>query len=187
MGKKLAIVIVIIVVLLLAGGWWYFYGQEDLVEEEREEEVDEETEEERDEETEEERDEAREDDPYHQAETVVPVSDRNMLMDEDLRSIFEEVFGEAPKLTNTAEEGLVLSYVVNRNITPDDVIEVREMLEDRGHHGEYEVVGTDSQENEYELNLAAEIAGEEYGGNIYALFYTDEEGENSQRIEISFL
>ncbi len=175
MGKKITIIVLLIIVLLV-GGWYFFYEyeQEDPVEEETEEEV-----------AEKEEDVEEKDDPYEVAEEVAPMSDRNVAMDKDLREIFEEVFGEDPKLTESGEI-LALSYVVNRNITSDDVSEVKDMLED-AEHGDYEVVGTESQENEYELNLSAEIEGEEYNNNIYIRLFTDEEGEKSQRIEVRFL
>ena len=123
-----------------------------------------------------------EEDPYVLAEEIVPIDDRNIAMDEDFRSALEEIFEKEPKLVN-AGEILALSYVVDRTITGDDVTEMKALLEERG----YGLVGTKIEEDRYELNVSAEILDQYYNGNIYVMFFTAQEGEHAQNIDVKIL
>ncbi len=123
-----------------------------------------------------------EENPYDLAEEIIPMDDRNVAMDENFSSVLEKVFEKDPKLVESGEI-LALAYVVGRVITADDVTKIRGLLEEEG----YELVGTDIEEDKYELNLSAEILGQKYDGNIYVVFWTAEEGENAQKIEVRIL
>ncbi len=139
-------------------------------------------------EEEEEESENDEDDHYETAEEVVPMSDRNVALDEDLSSMLEEIFEEEAKLVQTGEID-ALAYVVDRVITPDDVSEMKDLLEENG----YETVGTQAKENFYDLNLSVseDVLEERYdgemGGNMYLQMWTAEEGEDAQKIVVKFL
>ncbi len=164
------VLIVLIALLLIGGGVWYFMQEEaeelDTPSEEEvipEEEVD-------------------RDNPYETAETVVPVQERNEVMHETFGAVLEEVFEKEPRLVSSGDI-LVLSYIVDRAITPDDVAEVRSFLEEEG----YELEGTDIEDDSYDLNFSAKILDYDYQGNIYVLISTAEEGEDTQTIEVRIL
>lgn len=129
-----------------------------------------------------------EENPYDDAEKIVPVSDRIIAMDEDFRSVLKEIFEEEPKLVSTSEFN-PLVYVVDRVITPDDVSEIKELL---GNNG-YETAGTEAEENRYELDISisGEVMEEKYegdvGGNMYVEIWTAEEGEKAQKIYVKTL
>ena len=126
--------------------------------------------------------------PYDEAEKIVPMDDRNIVMDEDFRSVFDEVFENEPKLVSTGDI-TALSYVVDRVITTDDVSKIKDHLEEKG----YETVGTRTEAKEYEfdISIAEDILEEKYdgdpGGNMYVVIWTAEEGENAQRIVVRLL
>ena len=167
--------LVFIIIIILALGLWWFFTED--VEEELDLENDEEV-----------LMEEEEDNVYQQVEEVTPVSQQNEVMDEDFRFVLSEIFEEEPKLVES-EEITVLSYVVNRTITPEDVIDVRDLLETEG----YETVATTSGEIEHELDISIteEVLEERYdgdiGGNMYVRFWIAEEGEDAQRIEVVLL
>ncbi len=158
---------IIIVVILLVGGW-YFLTQQEEAEEirvplDQEVVIDEEG-------------------PYEEAETVVPMDPRNETMHETFELVLGEIFEKEPKLINSGDV-LALAYIVDRVITPNDVSEVRDLLGEAG----YELEGTRTEEDLYELHLSAEILGQEYRGNIHVEFYLTEEGEKAQIIKILVL
>ncbi|MFP4539639.1 MAG: SpoIIIAH-like family protein [Candidatus Paceibacterota bacterium] len=210
--KKILIIIVIVLALLAIGWYIYSQSEEpeeptednengEEVAEDEEEENGEDEEDEEDEENgedeeeengedeedkengeDEEADESETDDPYANAEEVEVVQDLNTTMHEDFAPVLEEVFEKEPKLVETGDI-LILSYVVDRPITSDDVKDIREMLQERG----YESEGTDAKEDAYDLNFSAEILDQEYNNNIYVLIHTTEEGEEAQKIEVRIL
>ncbi len=165
-------IVVFVVVAILAVGGWYFFLQDET------EEVDLPEEEVTTEETDVEED-VDTDNPYDTAETVVPMQERNEVLHGDFSYVLGEVFEKEPKLVRSGDI-LVLSYVVDRIITTDDVSEIRDLLIEEG----YEPEGTDAGEDSYDLNFSAEILDQEYSGNLYVLIHTAEEGEDAQRIEV---
>ncbi len=168
------IVIFLVVIALAVGGWYFFFEYEaEEVDVDEEEVVIEEDDVEEDVDT---------DDPYETAETVVPMQERNEVLHEDFSYVLGEVFEKEPKLVSSGDI-LVLSYVVDRVITSDDVSEIRDLLVEEG----YELVGTDAREDSYDLNFSVEVLGQEYSGNFYVLIHTVEEGESAQKIEIRIL
>jgi len=162
-----SLLVIIIVIILLVGGWYFLMQQEEVGEVDipfdEEATID-------------------EDNPYEVAETVVPMSPRNEIMHETFNKVLGEVFGEEPKLVNSGDI-LALAYVVNRVITPEDASEARDLLAEEG----YELEGTLTGEDLYELHLSAEILEQEYRGNIHAEFYVTEEGEETQIIKVLVL
>lgn len=174
---KKTIAIIAIIVILAIAAWLIFYSEEKTQDQEpdQEEEVVQDENEDEEENTD-------EDDPYISAETVEPVAAINVEMDKHFREVLGEVFEEEPKLVSTGDI-LILSYVVDRTITSDDVMEISDLLEENG----YELEGTDTKENEYDLNFSAEMLHAEYNGNIYVLISTAEEGEDAQKIEVRIL
>lgn len=145
------------------------YNGEDVVREEEEEEL-------------------AEENPYHEAEAIVPIEDRIVTMDEDFRSVLEEIFTNEPKLVSTSG-AQPLEYVVDRVITTDDVSQIKDLLAEKG----YETDGTRAEGNEYELDIfiPEEVLAEKYegdaGGNMYVVFWTAEEGEEAQKIYVRTL
>ncbi len=129
-----------------------------------------------------------EDNPYDEAEEIVPMEDRIIAMDEDFRAVLEEIFAKEPKLVSTSEFQPV-NYVVDRVITDDDVSKIKALLEEKG----YETVKTSAEENEYEfdISISEETLEEKYegnvGGNMYVVVSTAEEGEEAQRIYVKTL
>ncbi len=175
------IIIIVVLLLLLAGGWFIYSQQTDtsdlpstVPETDEEAKVDTSKQEEEEE--------VAEEDPYEIAETVYPIQERNMVMHETFEVVLEEVFEREPKLVDSGDI-LALSYVVDRIITPDDVSQISELLEEEG----YELEGVETEDDSYDLNLSAEILEQEYEGNIYVLVHTAEEGETAQRIEVRIL
>ncbi len=167
------ILIFVLVLILLVGLWWF------LVQDEYEEP---------DPENGDEVVEIDEDNPYHQAEEITPIGSRNEVMDEDFRLVLNEIFEEEPKLVKSGEI-TALSYIVDRPITPEDVTDIKELLEVEG----YETAATSSEDDEYELDisLTEELLEDKYdgdlGGNMYVVFWTTEEGEDAQKIEVKLL
>ena len=168
--------LVFIIIVILAIGLWWFFAED--VEEELDLENGEEVE--MEEEIE---------DPYEEAEAIVPVDERNVAIDNDLTPILESVFEDSPKLIDSGDIR-TLTYVVSREITSDDVVEIRELLTDVG----YETTRTDSEEDFYELDISIteEVLEEKYdgdfGGNPYIEIWTTERGEeNGQMIIVKVL
>ena len=198
---KHAGVILTVILFLLAGAFGCGNGEEEAINgeveeangEEEVEEVEEVNGEEEVDEVEEtngEEEEAdlEEDDPYEEAVEIEPMQERNVVLDEDFRSVLVNIFEEEPKLVS-AGDITALVYIVDRVITSDDVKEIRDLLEEKG----YETVGTKIDEHRYELNIsiAEELMEEKYdgdpGGNMYVKMWTAEEGEDAQMIMITFL
>lgn len=125
-----------------------------------------------------------EDNPYYKAKTLVPMQERNIAMHEVFNPILKEIFGKEPKLVKTGDI-LILEYVVNRSSTTDDVTEIRDSLIEK----DYEFVGADTGDGEYDLNFSAEILGQYYNGNIYVQMFTAEyyEEDLHQRIFVRIL
>lgn len=117
------------------------------------------------------------DNPYDIAEEIVPVADANIALDEDFRDVLGETFEEKPKLI-TSGESPVLTYIVNRVITSDDVNKIRELLEKK----DYEMIGTDIEGDLYRLVFRSELIEEEFWGDIAVQLWTTEEGENAQKV-----
>ncbi len=171
------IIISIIVFVVIIGGAYFLFMSQDAVEDidlYLEEEIIFEEEEERIDEN-----------PYEVAEIVVPTQERNEVMHQTFEEVLSEVFEKEPKLTRLTSSGdiLALSYLVDRVITPDDVSQIRDLLQEEG----YELEGTDTSEEAYDLNFSAEILDQEYRGNIYVLIHTAEEGEKRQKVEVRIL
>lgn len=128
------------------------------------------------------------DNPYYEAEEVEPIQNRNVALDEDFSSVLVNVFDEDPKIVSTGDI-TALEYIVDRVITSDDVKEIEALLDEKG----YETVGSDIDAQEYTLDISIDedIVEEKYdgdpGGNMYVSIYTAEEGENAQKIVITFL
>ncbi len=187
--KKLISILGLIVILAVAA-WLIFPSEEETPDQESaQEEVaqneggdENQNEEKTQEEDGESEEDKKKDNPYAAAKTVDPIQDRNVKMDEDFREILGEVFEKEPKLVESGNI-LILSYVVDRTITSEDVTEIKDRLQEK----DYELEGTESKENEYDLNFSAEILDQEYNGNIYVLVHTTEEGENAQKIEVRIL
>jgi len=179
---KPAGVVLTITLLLLLGAFGCGNGQEEAIN--GEEEVDEV------EETngEEEEADVEEVDPYEAAVEIEPMQDRNVVLDEDFRSVLVEVFEKEAKLVSAGDIN-ALVYIVDRVITSDDVKKIMDLLEEKG----YETVGTEIDEHMYELDIsiAEELMEEKFdgdpGGNMYVKMWTTEEGENAQMIMITFL
>jgi len=137
---------------------------------------------------EEDKEEIDEDNPYEEAEEIVPMEDRIITMDEEFSSVLKEVFEKEPKLVSTGDIQ-PLDYVVNRVITTDDVTKIKDLLEEKG----YETVDSSIEGNEYEfdISITEEILEEKYegdvGGNMYVVIWTAEEGENAQKIYVRTL
>ena len=168
--------LVFIIIVILAIGLWLFFAED--IEEELDLENGEEVE--MEEEIE---------DPYEGAETITPIDDRNVTISEDLSPILESVFEDSPKIIDSGDVR-ALTYVVNREITSDDVVEIRELLTDAG----YETTRTESEEDFYELDISIteEVLEEKYdgdfGGNPYIEIWTTESGEeNGQMIIVKVL
>lgn len=132
--------------------------------------------------------ETEEDDPYATAEIVEPVDDKNIAIHEDVGAVLGEVFEEEPKLVETG--GITrASYVVDRVITSDDVLEIKDLLAEKG----YETRNSSTEGDKYELDLSIseDVLEEKYdgdpGGNMYLNIWTAEEGENAQRIQVETL
>lgn len=132
--------------------------------------------------------EIEEDNPYDEAEEIAPMEDRTITMDEEFKSVLEEVFEKEPKLVSTS--GIEpLNYVVDRVITTDDVSKIKDLLEEKG----YETVDTRAEGNEYEfdISISEEVLEEKYdgdvGGNMYVVIWTAEEGEEAQKIYVRTL
>ncbi len=194
---KKGLILLLILALVGLGGWYYMAEEEpngeteeveEEVEENENEEVveDEETEDEEidaEENQEQEEEEASEEDVYEQAETVVPMSDRNVTMDEDFREMFEDIFEQDLKLTKS-DEITALRYVAPRVINDEDVTAIRDLIEEDDN---YTIEGFDSEGSRYEINVSTTVNGQEYNNNVYLNFYTDQEGERAQVIEIKIL
>jgi len=167
------VLIFVLVLILLVGLWWFLAQDEheDPDPENGDEVV-----------------EIDEDNPYYQAEEVAAIGSRNEALDEDFRLVLSQIFEEEPKLVESGEI-TALSYVVDRPITSEDVTDIKELLEIEG----YETVATSSEDDEYELDisLTEELLEDKYdgdpGGNMYVVFWTTEEGEDAQKIEVKFL
>ncbi|GEM_PF-1726606 len=180
------IITVIVVVVLLVGGW-YFFSQEEAPEDpevpEEEEVVDVDPEEVDGVESEEVGEEAE--NPYTEAETITPIDERNVVIHEDLGSVLEEVFEEEAKLIDSGNI-TVLTYVVNREITSDDAIEIRDLLAEEG----YETERTSTKDGFYDLDvfITEEVLEEKYdgdfGGNPYIQVWTNERGEENAQMVI---
>ena len=198
---KHAGVILTVILFLLAGAFGCGNGEEEAINgeveeangEEEVEEVEEVNGEEEVDEVEEtngEEEEAdlEEDDPYEEAVEIEPMQERNVVLDEDFRSVLVKVFEKEAKLVSAGDIN-ALVYIVDRVITSDDVKEIMDLLEEKG----YETVGTKIDEHRYELNIsiAEELMEEKYdgdpGGNMYVKMWTAEEGEDAQMIMITFL
>lgn len=207
MNKKVIITLVIILALI-AGAWWMFSPSEEAEEpteeaEEPTEEVEEpsETEDQQPVEDEEEspednasdlpetgteeEDETDKEGLYATAETVEPIQEKNVAMHEDFSEVLGEVFEEEPKLVETGGIDRV-SYVTNRVITSDDVMEIKDLLAEKG----YETRNSSTEGDKYQLDLSIseDVLEEKYngdpGGNMYFKMWTAEEGENAQRIKV---
>ncbi|MGM0482552.1 MAG: hypothetical protein ACQEP6_01655 [Patescibacteria group bacterium] len=179
---KKVIVIIAVIIILAVAAWLFFYSNEEAPDQEQEPNEEEEVAQNENEEEDNDAEGDEEDNPYDTAETVEPMAERNVVMDEDIREVLGEVFEKEPKLVESGDI-LILSYVVDRTITSDDVTEIKDLLQEK----DYELEGTDARENEYDLNFSAEILDQEYNGNIYVLVHTAEEGENAQKIEVRIL
>ncbi len=133
-------------------------------------------------ETEKEEVEEEEEDLYETVRTVVPMTPRNEVMHEHFKRVLEEVFEKEPKLVGSGDI-TALAYIVNRVITPDDIIQTRDLLEQEG----YELSHSKAEDWRYELRFSAEILDREYGA-IFVIFSTSEEMEEyTQRIEVRIL
>lgn len=170
--------IIVIIILLLAVGGWYFYSQqegEDMNGEEEIEELD----------ATEEREDEEEENPYTQAETIIPIDDRNVVMHEDLGSVLEEVFEEEAKLIDSGDI-TVLAYIVNREITSDDATEIKDLLGEKG----YVTERTNTKDGFYDLDISIteevleEKYGGDFGGNPYIQVWTNERGEENAQMVI---
>ncbi len=187
--KKTKLVLIIVILAFAVGGWYFLSGQGEVEEPasfESEEVVEPETEVEMGTEAGTEGEE--QEDPYVTAQTVEPIESDNTTMHEDFSAVLEEIFGKEPKLIKTG--GITrLSYVVNRVITTDDVMEAKDLLAEKG----YELQDSSTQEDRYEMNLSVseDVLEERYdgdiGGSLYINFYTAEEGEAAQRVVIKTL
>jgi len=168
--------VIVIVILLLAVGGWYLYSQQEEGEPEEEiEELD----------TTEEREDKEDENPYTEAETIIPIDDRNVVMHEDLGSVLEEVFEEEAKLIDSGDI-TVLAYVVNREITSDDATEIKDLLAEKG----YETERTSTKDGFYDLDVSIteEVLEDKYngdfGGNPYIQVWTNERGEENAQMVI---
>ncbi len=186
--KKITIIFAIVILTFAVGGWYFLSEQEEVEEtpffenmevaeqkvREREAEVETETKE--------------QENPYVTAQTVEPIEEDNITMHKDFGAVLREVFGEEPKLVETG--GITrLSYIVNRVITTDDVMEAKNLLAEKG----YELQDSSTKEDRYEINLSVseDVLEEKYngdvGGSMYINFWTAEEGEEMQRVVIKTL
>ncbi len=195
--KKTTIILSVIILTFAVGGWYFLSGPgevKELTSFENEEVVDQEVKEKTEAETEEKEPETNEEEPeekenpYLTAQTVKPIEKDNITMHEDFSAVLEEVFGKEPKLVETG--GITrVSYIVNRKITSDDVMEAKDLLAEKG----YELQDSNTKEDKYEINLSIseDILEEKYdgdvGGSMYINFFTAEEGEEAQRVVIKTL
>ena len=170
--------IVVIIILLLAAGGWYFYSQQEGEDMNGEEEIEEGeiNEEEVGEEIK---------NPYTEAETIIPIDDRNVVIHEDLSSVLEEVFEEEAKLVDSGNI-TVLTYVVNREITSDDAIEIKDLLAEKGYGTER--ASTKDGFYDLDISITEEVLEEKYdgdfGGNPYIQVWTNERGEENAQMVI---
>lgn len=168
MKKTLAFIII----LALAVGLWLFFAEEieeDLgLENGQEVEMEEEAE-----------------DPYEEAEAITPIDERNVVMHEDLSPVLEEVFNQEAKLIDSGDI-TVLTYVVSREITPDDVMEIRDLLAQKG----YKTERSETKDGFYDLNVSIteevleEKYGGDFGGSLYIQVWTNERGEENAQMVI---
>lgn len=163
------IIIFILFVIIVAGLWCIYSGNMSTTPEDEKNELLSE------------KKEGNEVEPYKAAEEIAPDEELQVVLDEDFRAIFKEVFGKEPKLTSVGEVN-ILSYVTNRIINVEDINKAGNILQEEG----YKIIGRTFSDNEEGVRLSTEINGEEYD-NIYILFFTYKEGAWAQRIEVSLL